>query len=138
MTIDRAVVNLESVFEYGQAYVALSRLRSLEGLTLYGFTPATVRAHPRVLQFYEEVNEAQARMERELLGHGKPDASTQTKPLERAASASLAAAPERIVRAGPGCADSPMEKPQRPKEAQQAGVKRFFLVDDDSDSDKES
>lgn len=36
MTLDRVVVNLQSAFEDGQVYVALSRARTLEGLKVEG------------------------------------------------------------------------------------------------------
>ena len=53
-TVDRAQMNLNSVFEYGQAYVALSRIRSLESLCLENsFPEKCVKAHPKALQFYE-------------------------------------------------------------------------------------
>jgi len=52
MTIEKLVVSLEKSFEYGMAYVALSRATSLQGLQLLDFDPRVIRAHPKVLEFY--------------------------------------------------------------------------------------
>lgn len=41
-TLDRVRVDLGKVFEKGQAYVALSRATSLEGLQVTGFTAEKV------------------------------------------------------------------------------------------------
>jgi len=54
LTIDCADVSLGGVFEYGQAYVALSRIKGIEGLKLLDWNPQVVRAHPKVLEFYEK------------------------------------------------------------------------------------
>ncbi len=43
MTIERVVLSLERSFEYGMAYVALSRATSLEGLQLLDFDPKVIR-----------------------------------------------------------------------------------------------
>ena len=54
MTLDRAELQLDDAFDYGQAYVALSRVTSLKGLWIRGglITPAVVKAHPKVKEMY--------------------------------------------------------------------------------------
>ena len=49
-------VDLAAAFEYGQAYVALSRVTSLAGLAIAGgqLTQRAVMANPKVLTFYEQ------------------------------------------------------------------------------------
>lgn len=55
-SLDSALVDIGSGnFEFGQAYVALSRCRSLEALYVYDFDPVSFRAHPKVKQFYEQL-----------------------------------------------------------------------------------
>ncbi|GMK58938.1 hypothetical protein CspeluHIS016_0603800 [Cutaneotrichosporon spelunceum] len=47
-TLERVKVDLSKVFEKGQAYVALSRATSLDGLQVKGFRPDKVMAHRKV------------------------------------------------------------------------------------------
>lgn len=54
-TLQRVKVNLGKVFEKGQAYVALSRAVSQEGLQVTGFEPRKVMVHPRVVEFYSNL-----------------------------------------------------------------------------------
>lgn len=60
-TLERVKVNLSKVFEKGQAYVALSRATSLEGLQVLGFDPKKVLAHPRVRDFYNALTKLEAK-----------------------------------------------------------------------------
>ncbi|MBP6904915.1 MAG: AAA family ATPase, partial [Candidatus Pacebacteria bacterium] len=49
MSMDAAVMDLREVFEYGQGYVALSRVRTLDGLHLLGWNERTFQVHPHIL-----------------------------------------------------------------------------------------
>lgn len=49
MTLDAAVMDLSQTFEYGQGYVALSRVRTLSGLHLLGWNERSLQVHPEVI-----------------------------------------------------------------------------------------
>jgi ATP-dependent DNA helicase PIF1 len=55
MTLDCALINLKGVFEYGQAYVALSRVKNVENLFVKNITNSTFKAHPKALEFYNNL-----------------------------------------------------------------------------------
>jgi ATP-dependent DNA helicase PIF1 len=67
LTLDAAVMDLSQVFEFGQGYVALSRVRSLSGLFLLGFNERALRVHPAIReadeQFASQSEHADARFE---------------------------------------------------------------------------
>lgn len=56
ITLEIAEMDLGSnVFEYGQSYVGLSRVRSIEGLYLSGFNPQKIKTNPTVTEFYKMI-----------------------------------------------------------------------------------
>jgi len=55
-TLDAALIDIgSSLFEYGQAYVALSRVKNLDALYVYDFDPIAFKAHPKVKEFYKHL-----------------------------------------------------------------------------------
>ena len=55
-TLDCALIDIGSnTFEYGQAYVALSRVRNLESLYVFNLNPTKIMAHPSVIAYYESI-----------------------------------------------------------------------------------
>lgn len=55
MTFDKLVVNFNKIFDYGQAYVALSRTKTLEGLIIRGFDHNKIIANKKVVDFYKQL-----------------------------------------------------------------------------------
>ena len=49
MSMDSAIMDLSEVFEYGQGYVALSRVRRLSGLHIIGLNEKAFKVHPDIL-----------------------------------------------------------------------------------------
>jgi len=50
ISLDEAVIDLSKTFEYGQGYVAISRVRSLAGLSLEGLNEMAFKMHPRIVE----------------------------------------------------------------------------------------
>ena len=50
MSMDAAVMDLSKAFEYGQGYVALSRVRRLSGVYLTGLNRRALEVHPEILK----------------------------------------------------------------------------------------
>lgn len=50
MSMDAAIMDLSKAFEYGQGYVALSRVRRLSGVYLTGLNKRALEVHPEILE----------------------------------------------------------------------------------------
>lgn len=51
MSLDNAEIDLSNTFGYGMGYVALSRVRTLEGISLVGFDKKSILVDPKILKF---------------------------------------------------------------------------------------
>ncbi len=56
MTLDCVEISLSRVFEFGQAYVALSRVKSLDSLRIVDFDPSAIKANEIVIKFYQSMS----------------------------------------------------------------------------------
>jgi len=55
-TLDSALIDIgPKTFEYGQAYVALSRVKSLDSLYIWDIDPAALKVNQKVIDFYESI-----------------------------------------------------------------------------------
>lgn len=100
MSMDAAAIDLSRAFEYGQGYVALSRVRTLDGLQLLGWSENAMQVHPEVLSIdrsFKEQSEAVRRTFDAL------DAGGEREDMEarfiRASGGSVEARTEEVVRA---------------------------------------
>lgn len=88
-TLERVKVDLQKVFEKGQAYVALSRATSQHGLQVLHFEKSRVMAHPRVIEFYGQLSTIdQAETKRQpmsVTAFAQPRANAKAKPMPREA-----------------------------------------------------
>lgn len=76
MSLDAIEVDLSKSFEPGMGYVALSRVRTLNGLTILGMNEAALQVHPEVLEYDRHLRQLSDKAEVFL-------ASTDTKELQQ-------------------------------------------------------
>jgi GTPase SAR1 family protein len=55
MSLDNALIDLSRTFAYGMGYVALSRVRTLNGISLVGFNSDSLRVDPAILEFDQDL-----------------------------------------------------------------------------------
>jgi ATP-dependent DNA helicase PIF1 len=78
MTLDAAEIDLSGAFEYGQGYVALSRVRSSEGLYLVGWNARALEVHPEIRSCDNQLKR-QSALAREAAESCAPTEQTQAE-----------------------------------------------------------
>jgi len=73
MTLDAAEIDLSKTFESGQGYVALSRIKNIEGLRLMGLNPMALRVDPLILHVDSRIKGASIKA-REIVESLSPEA----------------------------------------------------------------
>ena len=66
MTLDAAEIDLSKTFEVGQGYVALSRIKSIEGLRLMGLNEMALSVDPLILRIDEPIKKASQKASDEI------------------------------------------------------------------------
>lgn len=56
-SLDCVQIDLANIFEYGQAYCGLSRVKKIDGLSITALDVKRICAHPHALEFYTQLTE---------------------------------------------------------------------------------
>lgn len=54
-TVSLARIDFKNIFEYGQAYTSISRVKSLEGLYIRNLDFSLIKAHPKAVEYYNRL-----------------------------------------------------------------------------------
>lgn len=69
MTLDAAQIDLSKTFEVGQGYVALSRIKNIEGLKLMGFNDNALSVDSLILSIDPRIKQASKKAEQKILDY---------------------------------------------------------------------
>lgn len=72
MTLSSAVIDLQEAFEFGQGYVALSRVKTFSGLFLLGFNNRSLEVHPEIF-LHDASFRAQSNAAQQMIDAVLPD-----------------------------------------------------------------
>lgn len=121
-TLDCSLIDIgTSTFEYGQAYVALSRAKNLESLYIHEVTAGAFRAHPLVKKFYAGTYE----MPVSATSVGPPSSVGPAASVAPVASIKRKTPPLKGKKAAYGFEDETQEE-QEPR--QQASLKSYWGI----------
>lgn len=112
MSLDEAVMDLSEVFEYGQGYVALSRVRRLSGVHLIGWNQRAFQVHPDIFSRDKEFRMVSEATEKEIRNTSKKVWDKQHKDFIIACAGS----PEEIKKEAHSLLIMPSQKADTHKE----------------------
>ena len=98
MSLDRALMDLRQVFEYGQGYVALSRVRTLTGIHLLGFNERTFMVHPTILEHDESLRLLSAQAESAFIDLARDELTAMHQRFILASGGVVGATPSTVKR----------------------------------------
>lgn len=78
MTLASAEIYAQGTFSTAQLYVGVSRLKSLQGLRLFGFQPQHIQVDPKVVQYYESLQTPSSSSSTTLTGSVASTSSTSS------------------------------------------------------------
>ena len=73
MTLDSAEIDLSKTFEVGQGYVALSRIKNIDGLRLMGLNEMAFRVEPLTLRIDEPIKKASIKATKEIESYSEDE-----------------------------------------------------------------
>ena len=73
MTLDAAQIDLSKTFEVGQGYVALSRIKNIDGLQLLGFNETALMVDPLILSIDNRIKQASKKTHDMILKYSQDD-----------------------------------------------------------------
>ncbi len=73
MTLDTAQIDLSQTFEVGQGYVALSRIKNIDGLQLLGLNEMALKVDPLILQIDEPIKKASLKATQEIESYSEDE-----------------------------------------------------------------
>ncbi|CAA6805291.1 MAG: putative helicase [uncultured Sulfurovum sp.] len=73
MTLDAVQIDLSQTFEVGQGYVALSRIRNIEGLQLLGLNEMALKVEPLTLRIDEPIKKASMKASDEIMVYSEEE-----------------------------------------------------------------
>jgi hypothetical protein len=97
MSLDEAIISLGETFEYGQGYVALSRVRTLEGLYLKSYNPKSLQVNAAISEFDEKIRKDSRFIQNKFLkADGEKLLKTQNQFIEKCGGVVEGNVPQKV------------------------------------------